>query len=106
MDKTNKWLMGIAAISTIAFLYRNGKEKGMSGLNHVDGINIEINPEKLVGHARKKLSNLTPGQQDLIVSAAQSLVRNYVGELRSDADLDDDDDEYDDNSDDNNTFEV
>jgi len=105
MDKTNKWLMGIAAVSTIAFLYRSGKDKGLSGLNHIDGINIEINPEKLVNHAKGKIKNLSPKQQELILSAAQGIVRNYVG-ASSGGDLDDNDDKYDDDYDDANTFEV
>lgn len=94
MDKTTKWLMALAGISTVAFLAKSSKEKGLAGLNNIDGINIEINPEKLLEHARTGLNKMNPKQRDMLVNAAQGIVRGYMGGGKIDTDDYYEDDEY------------
>jgi hypothetical protein len=81
MDKTTKILMALAAASTVAFLYKSSKDQGLAGLNNFEGVNVTIEPDKLLEHARKHLTRLNPQHRDMLINAAQGIVRGYLGEM-------------------------
>ena len=84
MSDNNTKYLGYALIGGLAYyLYRTGKNKGVKGLNHIEGINIEIQPEKLLEKARKKVINMNPQHRDFLFNAAKGIVRGYNSRLNN-----------------------
>lgn len=67
MKQSTKYLGLLAASSTIAFLYFYSKDKGET-LGEQEGINIQVDPEKVL---KSKLDKLSPYQQNLVISMAK-----------------------------------
>lgn len=67
------FLGALAALSTGAYLYKSSKENDTS-FNGVEGLNIHLNPEKLVESAIMKMRT-DPQLQDRLVNAAKQLIR-------------------------------
>lgn len=86
--------LGLGAIGLgLTYLYRTSKEKGVPNINHIEGINVEINPEKLMNNAKKYIKT-NPQARDLLANAAKGILGGYLNSNKSEYNVDDDDDEY------------
>ena len=79
MKKSTKILGALAAGATMVFLWKSSKEKNAGSMNHIKGLNIELNPELLV-RSGIELMPIDP----TFKGAAQKIASNFIGGYRED----------------------
>lgn len=78
MNNSTKILGALAAGATIMFLWKSSKEKG-SSMNHIEGLNINLNPEKLV-RSGIELMPIDPTLKGHVRTIASNIVGGYMEE--------------------------
>ncbi len=55
MKGSTKILGGIALLATISFMIKSSRENGSNNVNHIEGLNIDINSDKIINGLANKL---------------------------------------------------
>lgn len=76
MDKLTKLAGGLALVSLGYFLYKTGQEKE-EGMNHIDGLNVEVNPERLIDGGLAFV-RMNPDHKEMLGNFARGAVSRYL----------------------------
>lgn len=78
LKKLTRFFGYSAAISTAAYFFL--KSKVEDDLKPIEGLDININPERLINGNIDKIGNLTPRQREQLKMASQRVLNRLMGE--------------------------
>ncbi len=77
MKKTTLLIGGIAIVSTITFLLKSSSENGNKSINNFDGINIDVDSDKIINRMANSL-DLNGRAKEVVGNIAKKAFAGYI----------------------------
>ena len=77
MEKSTKILGALALISTLSFLYKSSRENGENVNSQIEGLNVDINTDKIIDSSINKLK-ANPRTKQVASGIAKHIVSGII----------------------------